>query len=143
MTDQPQDRRVFSRVLFDAWAELRQGERHWHAAVVDLSLKGLLVEEPEDWEVDATQPLKAAIQLANNATIQMTVQIRHSNDGNIGFECEFIDLDSISNLRRLVELNLGDAEAAFKAVPADSKSAQLARFWVIALPQIKPAPVAQ
>ena len=85
-------------------------QSHWHAAVVDLSLKGLLVEEPEDWEVDPTQPLKAAIQLANNATIQMTVFIRHSNDGNIGFECEFIDLDSISNLRRLVELNLGDAE---------------------------------
>ncbi len=110
MTEQSQDRRLFSRVLFDAWAELRQGERLWHAAVVDLSLKGLLVRQPEEWQVDPQQPVVAAIQLSNNTTIQMTVRERHSHDGQIGFECEFIDLDSISNLRRLVELNLGDAD---------------------------------
>jgi hypothetical protein len=39
----------------------------------------------------------------------MTVRWRHSDEGQVGFECEFIDLDSISNLRRLVELNLGDS----------------------------------
>jgi PilZ domain len=110
MTDQPKDRRLFSRIHFDAWAELRQGERHWHAAVLDLSLKGLLVREPEGWQLDVDQPVRAAIQLANQATIQMTVRLRHSGNGQIGFECEFIDLDSISNLRRLVELNLGDPE---------------------------------
>ena len=110
MTEFSNERRVFSRVLFDAWAELRQGERLWHAAVVDLSLKGLLVKEPSDWQIDPAQPVKAAIQLANNSTIQMTVSPRHTNDGQIGFECEYIDLDSISNLRRLVELNLCDPD---------------------------------
>jgi hypothetical protein len=50
MTEQTDDRRQFSRILFDAWVELRQGEKHWHAAVVDLSLRGLLVEEPQDWQ---------------------------------------------------------------------------------------------
>jgi len=110
MTSQTPDRRIFSRIHFDAWAELRQGERHWRAPVVDLSLKGLLVREPEEWRVDDSQPVRAAIQLANQATIQMTVWPRHNTNGQIGFECEFIDLDSISNLRRLVELNLGDPE---------------------------------
>jgi hypothetical protein len=110
MTDKPQDRRIFSRILFDAWVELRQGERLWHAAVVDLSLKGLLVKEPEQWQIDSSKPVQAAIQLANNATIQMTVRTRHANAGQVGFECEFIDLDSISNLRRLVELNLGNPD---------------------------------
>lgn len=110
MTSEPSDRRVFSRIHFDAWAELRQGDRHWRAPVVDLSLKGLLVREPEDWHIDEKEPLRAAIQLANQATIQMSVRARHHTDGQIGFECEYIDLDSISNLRRLVELNLGDPE---------------------------------
>jgi hypothetical protein len=40
----------------------------------------------------------------------MKVRCRHAERGQIGFECEHIDIDSISNLRRLVELNLGDAE---------------------------------
>jgi hypothetical protein len=110
MTDrQNEDRRQFSRILFDAWVELRQGEKHWHAAVVDLSLRGLLVEEPQDWQIDTSRPVSAAIMLGSQASIQMTVRWRHSGGDQVGFECEYIDLDSISNLRRLVELNLGDS----------------------------------
>jgi len=110
MSEQQQDRRQFSRVLFDAWVELRQGDKQWNAAIVDLSLKGLLVEEPADWIIDDKQPLHAAIQLDASASIQMKVRCRHAERGQIGFECEHIDIDSISNLRRLVELNLGDPE---------------------------------
>lgn len=108
MSEAEKERRQFSRVLFDAWAELRQGDKSWQATVIDLSLNGLLVSEPMDWEIDETKPLVAAIRLDAHATIQMTVLWRHSRNGHIGFECEHIDLDSISNLRRLVELNLGD-----------------------------------
>jgi hypothetical protein len=107
---QPDDRRKFSRILFDAWVELRQGEKHWNAAVVDLSLRGILVEEPQDWRVDTSQPFSAAIMLGSQVNIQMTVRWRHGAKNQVGFECEHIDLDSISNLRRLVELNLGDSE---------------------------------
>jgi hypothetical protein len=103
------DRRQFSRILFDAWAELRQGEKHWHAAVVDLSLRGILVEEPQDWRIDTSQPLHVAIMLGSQVNIQMSVRWRHGQNSQVGFECEHIDLDSISNLRRLVELNLGDS----------------------------------
>lgn len=107
----PSERRVFSRIHFDAWAELRQGERHWHAPLIDLSLKGLLVSEPEDWDhADSNQPLQAAIHLDNQLAIEMTVLQRHRHDGHLGFECQSIDLDSITNLRRLVELNLGDPD---------------------------------
>ncbi len=102
------ERRQFSRILFDAWAELRQGEKSWHAAVIDLSLNGLLVSEPMDWEIDTMKPLSAAILLDPHAAIQMTVLWRHNKNEQVGFECEHIDIDSISNLRRLVELNLGD-----------------------------------
>ena len=110
MSEFERERRQFSRILFDAWAELRQGDKSWQATVIDLSLNGLLVREPMDWEIDTQQSLNAAIRLDPNATIQMTVLWRHSRDGQIGFECEHIDIDSISNLRRLVELNLGDPE---------------------------------
>lgn len=105
------ERRIFSRINFEAWAELRQGDNHWHAPLVDLSLKGLLVLEPEEWrKVDPEAPLVAAIHLDNHLAIEMHVRLRHSESGHLGFECESIDLDSITNLRRLVELNLGDPE---------------------------------
>lgn len=104
------ERRIFSRVNFDAWAELRQGEQHWRAPLLDLSLKGLLVSEPEDWRADPQRPVIAAIHLDNHLAIEMTVVLRHRDSGHLGFECSSIDIDSITNLRRLVELNLGDPE---------------------------------
>ena len=104
------ERRQFSRILFDAWVELQQGDKSWQAAIVDVSLKGLLVREPMAWSVDAAKPVHAAIRLDSSASIQMSVISRHRENDLIGFECQHIDIDSISNLRRLVELNLGDPE---------------------------------
>jgi hypothetical protein len=39
----------------------------------------------------------------------MSVSVSHVIGNEVGFKCEHIDLDSISALRRLVELNLGDS----------------------------------
>lgn len=110
MTESTADRRHFSRILFDAWAELCQGDTVWHTAVVDLSLNGLLVREPADWTIDETQPLRAAISLEETAAIHMTIRQRWRGEGLLGFSCMQIDVESVGNLRRLVELNLGDAE---------------------------------
>jgi hypothetical protein len=40
----------------------------------------------------------------------MQVKLTHEDPGQLGFVCQYIDLDSISHLRRLIELNLGDQE---------------------------------
>ncbi len=109
MSQPPSDRRLFSRIHFDTWAELRQGERLWRAAVVDLSLRGVLVREPADWE-PGDEVVHAAIQLDQTAIIHMNLRCRHRQPGMIGFVCEHIDLESVALLRRLVELNLGDAD---------------------------------
>ncbi|MNL44802.1 Cyclic diguanosine monophosphate-binding protein [compost metagenome] len=38
----------------------------------------------------------------------MDVQLTHQDNGQLGFECRHISLESIERLRRLIELNLGD-----------------------------------
>ena len=50
------------------------------------------------------------LTLAEGSVIDMQVTVAHHEDGRIGFHCEAIDLESISHLRKLVELNLGDAD---------------------------------
>jgi len=40
----------------------------------------------------------------------MLTRLAHIRNNNVGLRCEYIDIDSITYLRRLVELNLGDAE---------------------------------
>jgi hypothetical protein len=38
----------------------------------------------------------------------MEVELVHDDHNQLGFHCSHIDVDSISHLRRLIELNLGD-----------------------------------
>ena len=41
--------------------------------------------------------------------IQMQMRVVHERDNQLGLACQHIDVESISHLRRLLELNLGDA----------------------------------
>ncbi|PHN39843.1 PilZ domain-containing protein [Pseudomonas amygdali] len=110
MTDSPADRRRFKRIAFDAKTDLKQGDQTWKVQLVDLSLKGLLIERPDPWNGDQTQPFEVDIILSNDAHVKMDVKITHDNSRQLGFVCRHIGLESISHLKRLVELNLADPE---------------------------------
>ncbi|MFK3774046.1 PilZ domain-containing protein [Pseudomonas sp. NPDC089406] len=110
MTTSANERRRFQRIAFDAPTELRQGERRWPVTLLDLSLKGLLVERPEPWDADLTQDFDAVIHLNDKTTqVKMQVELRHEEPDRLGFNCLYIDIDSMSHLHRLVELNLADS----------------------------------
>ena len=40
--------------------------------------------------------------------IKMTASAAHIDEKSVAFTCEHIDLESVTDLKRLVELNLGD-----------------------------------
>ena len=110
MTSSHDERRRFQRIAFDAPTELRQGERRWPVKLLDLSLKGLLVERPEPWDADPTQDFDAVIHLNDKKTqVSMQVELRHDESTRLGFICLHIDIDSMTHLHRLVELNLADS----------------------------------
>lgn len=103
------NRRQFSRITFNNQVRLTQGHNSWLAEIVDISLKGILLR-CQDWNFNQAQPLQANLVLADDTQINMTLSVRHIDNDLAGFACEFIDIDSITTLRRLVELNLGNAE---------------------------------
>lgn len=106
------ERRKFSRILFDAHVELAQGEFHWRASLLDISLKGLLLQQKLPLEVNHNQPILVKILLSDSTCIAMSVMLAHQHHNQTGLMCTSIDIDSVSHLRRLIELNLGDASAA-------------------------------
>lgn len=108
--ESPDNRRKFTRIPFDAKTEIEQGGQRWSATLIDLSLKGLLIEEPEEWPDDIDGFFNATIRLGPNVTIEMKLLHSHSEKHHIGFRCESIDLDSISHLRRMLELNMGNSD---------------------------------
>ncbi len=107
------ERRHFSRVAFEAAAELVTTENNLRVQVLDLSLKGALLRLPGDGldsKLPAGSPCLLKIQLsALDTTIAMAGEVAHLQDGLAGVICRSIDLESITHLRRLIEMNLGDA----------------------------------
>ncbi|MEX2474612.1 PilZ domain-containing protein [Marinobacter sp.] len=103
------EKRRFHRIEFDAPCELHRQDSVWWTEVLDISLKGVLVKRPDEWDVPLNQPCEVIIHLDDNETaIVMAVELRHVESQRLGFKCQYIDLESVTHLKRLVELNLGD-----------------------------------
>ncbi|MBT1443460.1 PilZ domain-containing protein [Shewanella sp. JM162201] len=103
------ERRKFSRILFDTPASLSDGDHRWQTRILDLSLNGALLEAPAEFNAPA-EPLSLSFVLPES-DVEVTLQARvaHQKANQIGLRCVHIDVESISHLRRMVELNLGDA----------------------------------
>lgn len=111
MNDETENKRKFSRIQFDTNIHLVSAEGSWNCQLLDISLKGLLATMPDGWQAKVGEHYLAELLVDNeDATIRMEVSVMHLENNHAGFRCEHIDLDSISHLRRLVELNLGDSE---------------------------------
>ena len=105
------DKRHFSRILFDASCILHQNDKEWKTELLDISLRGILVKRPENLDADFDKPFEAIISLSDAGdSMIMSIKLMHKETDHLGFECVYIDIDSITHLKRLVELNLGDAD---------------------------------
>jgi hypothetical protein len=103
------ERRQFFRVSFDAPAQLTVLQGKHMAKVLDLSFKGALVSLPEPARWPVGTPRELTLHLSQlDASIGMLAEVAHSEDTLLGLQCCSIDLDSITHLRKLIELNLGD-----------------------------------
>lgn len=109
MTD---NRRQYSRVAFRAPARLVLPIDAVDAVVIDLSLKGALVRLPAASRISEGVAGKLHVRLGEETDlrISMDVDVVHVEGRYAGLRCADIDLDSVTHLRRLVELNLGDPE---------------------------------
>lgn len=110
MSANASEKRKFQRISFDAPCELHALECVWTTEVLDISLKGVLVKRPEGWDAPLSQPCEVIIHLDDQQSgIVMAVELKHVEAHRLGFECQYIDLESATHLKRLVELNLGDS----------------------------------
>lgn len=103
------EHRRFTRIQFSSPAELICGTTRHEVHVSDLSLKGALLRFFTDTPVRIGDECALEIPLDEPAAkIRMEGDIRHTEVGRAGMRCATIDIESITHLRRLVELNLDD-----------------------------------
>lgn len=117
MTLPPDNRRRFSRIAFQHEATLHFPTADWPVPVevLDLSLNGALLRPAHRnspvLPVDQPCLLKIFLDAAGDA-IRMDGRLQLRADGCYGLACQAMDLDSVTHLRRLVQLNLGDESLA-------------------------------
>lgn len=102
------NRRNFWRANFKATTRLTTDAGTVDAQLLDISLKGALLAVPARWHGGVGDACHLKLHLAEGVVIAMWGRIAHLERQHLGFHCERIDLDSITHLRRLVELNSGD-----------------------------------
>ena len=107
------NRRQFSRIPFQCEASLFLPDGEYGVDVLDLSLQGALIHPNANMfvNVGTNGTLKIRLDTAGT-TIRMEVTVVHHMANYYGLACREIDLDSVTHLRRLVELNLGDEALA-------------------------------
>jgi len=106
-----ENRRQFTRILFSINAKLIVEDNVYPVSIHDISLNGALVTA-----VDSELPLKGKFGTLSfflsdgESEVTMHIAVVHEQDDETGLQCNAIDIDSVTHLRRLVELNLGDNE---------------------------------
>lgn len=103
------DMRRFSRVPFDADVRLHLAHAVHTGRLLDIAIKGALVEVPQAVSADRGVACRLVLPLgADGEQIVMEGAVVHREGARIGIECRHIDLDSLTSLRRLMDFNLGD-----------------------------------
>ena len=119
-----EQRRRFNRVQFHEGASLLLADRRFACEVRDLSLKGALLACPGALSARRgdTYELILALAADGGEVVAMKGEIAHvattADNVQVGLVCREIDIDSITHLRRLVALNLGDEQVLERELAA-------------------------
>jgi hypothetical protein len=104
----PSKRRYFWRAAFHSSAKLVTPDGEFQAELLDISLRGALLQMPQAWTGQRGVKCQLFLRLNADTHIDMWCTAMHVDGDRVGLRCDNIDLDSITHLRRLVELNVGD-----------------------------------
>ena len=105
--------RQYARVPFAAQVLLHLSQQTVKVHLIDIALKGALVQVEPTVKFALKDRCRLELPLAEDGDgVIMEGAIVHLEGQHVGIVCSNIDIGSLTNLRRLIELNLGDAALA-------------------------------
>lgn len=112
------EHRAFWRAPFHAAVRLVDANGSWEAELLDICFKGALLNMTTERSGKLGAKCKLRLDLGQGVTIIMQATVVHLNGTKMGLRCENLSLDSITHLRRLIELNSGDPMLLERELPA-------------------------
>ena len=101
--------RQFVRIPFAADVRVKLKDESFTVQLIDISLKGALVECKTADKFSLRDPCRLLLPMAEDGEgIVMAGHVVHLKGQLVGVECSGIDVLSLTRLRRVIELNSGD-----------------------------------
>ena len=111
------ERRNFQRVPFATKAEITCEEKKFRGELLDISLQGALIEGEEIIPFETGNICELLIHLSGSEiTLQFDVNFVHREDKKLGFRFIGEDTETMTHLKRLLELNIGSSEILDKEI---------------------------
>jgi len=105
------EQRRFHRIKFDVKVEIEINGAIYETSLVDISLKGALIDCPGGFSPELGDHCRLTIHLSNSELFfSFNGDVVHVNNGLAGVKMTLIDIDSMIHLRRLVTLNSESSE---------------------------------
>lgn len=105
------EKRDYHRVPFKCHSQLNIVDQNYPCELLDISLRGVLLELSPAQDIGLGSLCQIDIALAScDIHLKIDAELVHREDNHYGFRIEALDLDSLTHLRRLLELNFGDAD---------------------------------
>jgi len=106
-----EEKRRFTRIKFVTDVRIKVKEHTFDGDLIDLSLNGALMHSNKQALLTLGEECELCFYLpSSDITLVFNVKLSHSENQNLGFEFVSEDLDTMTHLRRLLELNMGDDE---------------------------------
>ncbi len=104
--------RHFRRVPFEAEVTLNSGPHVWSGELLDVAMKGAMVGTDSPLPLALGTEYRLSISLPGTPiSLDFQAELVHHEESRYGFKFISENLETLTHLRKLIELNTGDAEA--------------------------------
>jgi len=107
------EHRNYQRINFSTEAAVEIADKSYRCDLVDLALQGALFKSGKELPIAIGDQAVLKIYLTDSdIRMEFTGELLHQHGAYYGFLFVAEDIESMGHLRRLLELNFGDAEQA-------------------------------
>jgi len=105
------NKRRFSRITFTIKCSLSLENQLLEVTLIDIALKGALVEVAQPINAPLKTPCSLTIELQGlDAPLHFSGDVMHVHENKVGVKFTSTDIDSMIHLRSIVESNTADPE---------------------------------
>ena len=103
--------RYFRRIPFEANVTLSSGQEVWPGELLDVAMKGAMVGTNAPLPISLGTEYSLCISLSGSPiSLDFQAELVHREESRYGFKFISENLETLTHLRKLIELNTGDAE---------------------------------